>query len=64
MIRLAIALVGLAIFGAIFASIYYDPDNRVQVERASVQGDAVHQPRSQARVAPQRRAPASQLPAR
>lgn len=34
MIRLVIALVGLAIFGAVFASIYYDPANRVQVDSA------------------------------
>ena len=32
MIRLAVALVGLAVFGAVFVSIYYDPDNRLQVE--------------------------------
>ncbi len=32
MIRLVVALVGLAVFGAIFAAIYYDPENRVQVE--------------------------------
>jgi len=32
MIRLVVALVGLAVFGAVFASIYYDPDNRLQVE--------------------------------
>lgn len=34
MIRLTLALVGLAVFGAVFASIYYDPDNRLQVESA------------------------------
>ena len=39
-------------------------DNRVQVERASVSGDAVHQPRSQARFTPKRRAPAIELRAR
>jgi anaerobic selenocysteine-containing dehydrogenase len=39
-------------------------DNRVEVERASVSGDALHQSRSQARVAPQGRAPAVQLHAR
>lgn len=32
MIRLAVALVGLAVFGAVFISIYYDPDNRLRVE--------------------------------
>ena len=32
MIRIAVALVGLAVFGAVFASIYYDPDNRLHVE--------------------------------
>ena len=32
MIRLAVALVGLAIFGAIFVTIYYDPENRFYVE--------------------------------
>lgn len=36
MIRLTIALVGLAVFGAVFALIYYDPDNRLQTERAPV----------------------------
>jgi anaerobic selenocysteine-containing dehydrogenase len=39
-------------------------DNRVQVERASVHGDAVLQPRSKTRVTPERRAPAVRLPAR
>jgi anaerobic selenocysteine-containing dehydrogenase len=39
-------------------------DNRVQVERASVEGDAVHQPRSKARFTPERRAPAVRLRAR
>lgn len=34
MIRLTVALLGLAVFGAVFASIYYDPDNRLQVESA------------------------------
>lgn len=34
MIRLTVALVGLAVFGAIFALIYYDPDNRLHVESA------------------------------
>jgi hypothetical protein len=33
-IRITIALVGLAVFGAVFALIYYDPDNRLQVEHA------------------------------
>jgi anaerobic selenocysteine-containing dehydrogenase len=39
-------------------------DNRVEVERASVGGDAVLQPRGQARFTPQGRAPAVQLRAR
>jgi len=39
-------------------------DNRVDVERASVSGDALHQPRGQARVASERRAPAVGLRAR
>ena len=39
-------------------------DNRVEVERASVSGDALHQPRSQARVTSGRRAPAVRLRAR
>lgn len=34
MIRITVALVGLAVFGAIFASIYYDPDNRLKTETA------------------------------
>ena len=36
MIRLTMALVGLAVFGAVFALIYYDPDNQLQTERAPV----------------------------
>lgn len=32
MIRITVALVGLAVFGAIFASIYYDPDNHLKTE--------------------------------
>jgi anaerobic selenocysteine-containing dehydrogenase len=39
-------------------------DNRVEVERASVSGDALHQPRGQARFTPERRAPAVRLRAR
>jgi anaerobic selenocysteine-containing dehydrogenase len=39
-------------------------DNRVEVERASVSGDALHQPRGQARFASERRAPAVRLRAR
>jgi len=39
-------------------------DNRVEVERASVSGDVLHQPRSQARFASSGRAPAVQLRAR
>ncbi|MEK6975222.1 MAG: hypothetical protein AABY18_02655 [Candidatus Thermoplasmatota archaeon] len=34
MIRLTVALVGLAVFGAIFALIYYDPDNELKVDSA------------------------------
>ena len=34
MIRITVALVGLAVFGAVFAAIYYDPDNRLQVDTA------------------------------
>lgn len=34
MIRITIALVGLAVFGAVFALIYYDPDNHLQTENA------------------------------
>ena len=34
MIRLTVALVGFVVFGAVFAAIYYDPDNRVKVETA------------------------------
>lgn len=34
MIRITVALVGLAVFGAIFAAIYYDPDNHQKVESA------------------------------
>jgi hypothetical protein len=33
-IRITIALLGLAVFGAVFALIYYDPDNRLQTENA------------------------------
>jgi hypothetical protein len=32
MIRITIALLGFVVFGAIFATIYYDPDNRVKVD--------------------------------
>lgn len=32
MIRLTVALVGLVVFGALFAAIYYDPDNRLKTE--------------------------------
>lgn len=35
MIRLVIALVGLAVFGAIFAGIYYDADNLTQKEEGA-----------------------------
>lgn len=34
MIRLTVALVGLIVFGAVFAFIYYDPDNQLQVDAA------------------------------
>lgn len=34
MIRLTVALVGFIVFGAIFAVIYYDPDNQVSVHAA------------------------------
>lgn len=34
MIRITVALVGLAVFGALFASIYYDPANRLKTESA------------------------------
>lgn len=34
MVRISIALVGLAVMGAVFAAIYYDPDNRVKTESA------------------------------
>lgn len=36
MIRLTVALVGLIVFGAVFAFIYYDPDNEVKVRSAPV----------------------------
>lgn len=34
MIRLTVALVGLIVFGAVFAFIYYDPDNQLKVHTA------------------------------
>jgi hypothetical protein len=36
-IRITIALVGLAVFGAVFALIYYDPDNQLHTDHPAFQ---------------------------